>query len=159
MDLIAGSLSLTTCISSCIYDIIPIVFSLRQSYSAFRQNKKLRLCLETKLFPRFHSNKRISSFTQSACNVCRTSSATFSRRQLPGALHNISPSRESLQPTAFPLCERQICYSSLSSPFSNTPYLMQLFHFCQPVLFQRQSRLFRYFRIATLLREIKLLPP
>src|SRR5699024_11392337 len=58
-------LSLTTCISSRIYEISPMFFSLRKSHSAhnilpdiFRtdcgtdspQNKKLRLCIETKFF-------------------------------------------------------------------------------------------------------------
>ena len=39
--------------------------------------KKLRPMLETKLFPRFHCTKRISSFTHNTCNVCKTYPATF----------------------------------------------------------------------------------
>ena len=71
--------------------------SLRSQYSAWYLSDRLRNgfpaeqktppLYRDEVFPRFHSNKRIFSFTQSACNVCQTSPATVSRRRLPDALH------------------------------------------------------------------------
>ena len=105
--------------------------------------KKLRLNLETKFYPRFHSNKRsITSFTFTHVTCAWRTLLLHSQDRLPGALHSFF-SQRCFQPVTPSLYESKslllfpffVFLNSITNIycFQHLYYLMQKIIFCQPL--------------------------